>query len=482
MGRKGSFLALRDSPCKDVYPFQNCPLFLYKAMKKSFLALLFFLAAFSVRSLSAQEVALHFPYFAGQGYHFIVIQGDKSDTVGLGVIPSDGRLTLRLPETRKKYAGMARWMLTSGGGLDFVLNGENFSVECLSATPNESNIVYRGTRENDFLNANFREQERLLAQYEAMQLAVQAYPPDAPLYATFDAEKRRVEQAYATFQENLSKTDLYAARFREIVNVTRGMGTTLGGDEARKAAETDDFISRRMSWPALYTSNHWGGVIYSWMQMHLYVIQSDSALLGSARRILSRLPDPELYTSFCENLALYLVKNSKDSVLAALAPDIRSSGKLLRYDGLLSQFNNVQVGEQAPELLLEGKWGSPNQPSRTVHASDLSPKGTVLVFYQSGCGPCESALEQLIAQYPILQNRGYRLLALSADTDRKLFEETAAAHPWPDKYCDGKGFDGANFRKYGIAGTPTLFVLDKNGKILTRAGGVPEIMAWLGKE
>lgn len=437
---------------------------------------------FSIACLNAQELSLHFPHFAGQGYDFIILQGDKSDTIGRGAIPSDGRLVLRLPEEHKHYAGMARWMLKSGGGLDFVLNGETFSVECLSATPNESNIVYRGTRENEFLNANFREQERLMAQYEAMQLAVQAYPADAPLYRTFEAERGRVEKEYEAFQERLSNTDLYAARFREIVNVTRGVGRTLGGDEARRAAETEDFISRRMSWPALYTSNHWGGVIYSWVQMHLYVIQSDSALLGSARHILSRLPDPVLYTSFCENMARYLVKNSKDSVLAALAPDIRRSGKLLHYDGLLSQFNNVQVGEQAPDLLLEGRFGEERAALQTVPAARLSAKGTVLVFYQSGCGPCESTMEQLIAQYPALRSSGYRLITLSADTDRKLFEETAAAHPWADKYCDGKGFDGGNFRKYGVAGTPTLFVLDKSGKILTRAGGLPEIMSWLGKE
>jgi len=32
---------------------------------------------------------------------------------------------------------------------------------------------------------------------------------------------------------------------------------------------------------------------------------------------------------------------------------------------------------------------------------------------------------------------------------------------WADKLCDYKGFDGDNFRNYGIVGTPTYILIDK---------------------
>ena len=425
---------------------------------------------FLATPLSAQRIALHFPYFSGQQYDFLLMRGERTDTVQSGAIPADGRVTLELPKDRAGYAGMVRWLLRSGGGLDMVWNKESFSVECLSATPSEENIVFNGSVENPFLNKNFFEQEQLLAQYEAMDLAIKAYPSDAPMYATFQAEQARLKQVYATFQAKLAETNLYAARFREIVNFTRGIGTSLGVSEEERAHQADDFLSRRMSWDALYTSNHWGGVIYSWVQLHLYAIKNDAAFAASARRILARIPDPERYTAFCERMAYYFTQNSKDSLLASLAPDIRASGKLNRSDGLLAQLNAVQPGEQAPDLLVAGS---------SLKSSSLSKKGTVLVFYQSGCGPCETTMQQLLANYKLLTDNGYRLITISADTDLNVFKETAGAHPWKDKFCDGQGFNGQNFRSYGVAGTPTLFVVDQKGIIRTRVGGLPEILLWL---
>ncbi len=432
--------------------------------------------------LVAQRISLHFPYFAGQQYDFLLMRGERTDTIQSGTLPSDGRLVLELPESRKGYAGMVRWLLRSGGGLDMVWNGEHFSVECLSATPSEENIVFTGSVENPFLNKNFREQELLLAQFEAMDLAIKAYPPEAPMYATFEAERERLKTAFATFQEDLSASKLYAARFREIVNFTRGITPTLGASEAARTGLADDFLSRKMSWEALYTSNHWGGVVYSWVQLHLYGIKSDTALLGSAKRILQRISDREQYTAFCDRMAYYFVKNSKDSLLAALAPDIRSSGKLLRFDGLLAQFNAVQPGEQAPDIQVQEGFvagGTLKSRTRLLTPGELSQQGTVLVFYQSGCGPCETTMQQMIANYSLLKKTGFRVISIAADQDLALFEETAKDHPWPDKYCDGKGFEGPNFKNYGVAGTPTLFFVDGKGKVRTRAGGLPEILVWL---
>jgi hypothetical protein len=44
---------------------------------------------------------------------------------------------------------MALWYLTNstnGGGLDMVINGENFSVSCLDSIPTSENIIYKGTK------------------------------------------------------------------------------------------------------------------------------------------------------------------------------------------------------------------------------------------------------------------------------------------------------------------------------------------------
>ena len=427
----------------------------------------------------AQEINLYFPRFAGKHWDLLFLRAQSQDTVLSGVIPPDGRVLLRIPPARQGYTGMARWMLREGGGIDMVINNENFSVECLSDQPNDDNIIYTGSAENDFLRRNHREQEALLLQYESIRMLERAYAPGHPLYAAAQTEKIELERRWAAHRAGLAASPLYAARFREIVDLTRGIGSRLEQAEPEKAAEIDDYLSRRMPWPALYTSYHWSGVIYNWAQMHLLSIRSDAALLNSARRILARIPDPAMYTSFCDYMARYLVEGGKDSLLTTLGPEIRASGRLQVTSSLLAQYAALQAGEQAPELLLTTHVGDPaqhNHHTERLPTAGLSSTYSLLVFYQSGCGPCENMLQQLVANYPLLRERGLRLIALSADTDLQTFSNTAATHPWPDKYCDEQGLAGINFKNYGVVGTPTLFLLDAEGRVLLRTAELQAVL------
>jgi len=422
-------------------------------------------------SLTAQTITLSFPKFSGKEWDLILLQGLNKDTVLRGVIPDDGKVVLNIPAKRKNYAGMARWMLRNGGGLDFVLNGESFSVECLSEEPNESNIIYTGTVENVFLNQNYHQQEEIMFKYEAVSMALKAYPEGTSLFSLLSKEKKKLTQDYDDMYRELAKSPLYAARFREIVNFTRGTGKSLELDEKGRAIEADNFIRNQMSWPALYTSNHWSGVIFSWAQMHSLVIESDSTLVASTRQILGKLDDNLIYTDFCEQLARYFVKFGKDSLLFELGPEVRSSGKLLRYDGLLAQFQGLQTGERVPDLVL------PDGSEMSLISNKRSTR--LLMFYQSDCGHCEDELEKIKANYSTLQNAGIQVITVSGDTDKKVFQDKADSFPWAVKLFDGKGFGGPNFRNFGIAGTPTLLAVDEKGKLLRRSAQFTDMLVWL---
>jgi thioredoxin-related protein len=88
-------------------------------------------------------------------------------------------------------------------------------------------------------------------------------------------------------------------------------------------------------------------------------------------------------------------------------------------------------------------------------------------------------MPQLVGSYPILEDKGVRLISISADTDYQVFENTALGHPWADKYCDERGMSGPNFKRYGVVGTPTMFLLDKQGQILLRTADLTEVLTKL---
>jgi hypothetical protein len=62
------------------------------------------------------------------------------------------------------------------------------------------------------------------------------------------------------------------------------------------------------------------------------------------------------------------------------------------------------------------------------------------------------------------------------DKCKDVFEYTASGLPWSDKFCDFKGFDGENFRNYGIVGTPTFILTDDGGIVRGRYARLSE---WL---
>jgi hypothetical protein len=85
-------------------------------------------------------------------------------------------------------------------------------------------------------------------------------------------------------------------------------------------------------------------------------------------------------------------------------------------------------------------------------------------------------MQQLPRHNEMLKNKGYRIITLSADEDEQLYKNASKDYPWEDKYCDFEGKKGINFKNYAVAGTPTLFLIDKSGKIVRKTATLEEIL------
>ena len=123
---------------------------------------------------------------------------------------------------------------------------------------------------------------------------------------------------------------------------------------------------------------------------------------------------------------------------------------------------NLQLGK---EDLLTGH----SAPTLRFGSATITPVNSLVIFYDSGCSSCENELlTQLQAKYAVLQGQGLRVITIAGDTDEAAYLKSAAPLPWQDKYCDYKGFSSENFVNYQIFGTPTTFVVDKDGIITGR--------------
>jgi thiol-disulfide isomerase/thioredoxin len=453
-------------------------------MKKNFKH--FFLLLCISFSATAQTITLEFPYFAGQTYEFTIFQGDNRIKLKEDSIPKGGKVQLTIPENYKGYKGMAQWYLTNsatGGGLDLIINNEDFSVSCLDSIPTIESIIYRNTQENIFDKSNYKKQQKLFEKHDAMLATKRAYEPKSNFYKLAEEEYASIVRQYDTYSNDLKQSPLFAAKFRQIVNLTMGIGTIITLDEKVKANNINTFITNELDFSVLYTSNHWGGIINSWTEIQIKVLKDDAKMVADVITILNRIKSDAVYTDFVVNLTKELTKAGKDNALFALIPTIKNSKRLLNYEGVLNIFKQDLSGK-APDLTFvtyNGTKEAKNQVTTVLKTDDLKSKFTLLVFYKSGCGPCEETMKGLTDNYKAITKKGIKIITIAADTDEKVFKDTSLPHPWHDKYCDFEGMNGINFKNYAVIGTPTMYVLDSKGIILSRLATINEVLDFMKK-
>jgi thioredoxin-related protein len=441
-----------------------------------------FFFLFSLSLYPSQTINMEFPYFAGKAYDFIIFQGGQPKRVYQGTIPSDGKFTLTIPAEYAPYTGMSRWLITGtreGGGLDMVIPGRDFSVSCLSVQPDNGNVIYTGNAENARMNDIYKKQQEIFARHDAMLQASRAFPKTDKNYPVFEQEYRNQVKAYDKLQESLKKDKSYSTEFLRIVNITMGIGTRMEESEENRARNIAGYITDELDWEALYTSGHWSTVISSWIDIHTRVLKEDNAFVADFAKISSKINRADLYTDFAGRVADFLTGQGKDDLIDGISPLVRASGKIAKYEGSLAAYNRDGAGSPAPDLVVPKEDRDEKISLKSTELTGKDYQKVLLVFYESGCGACESLLQELPAGYERMKSAGVKVISVSADKDRASFESKAKSFPWKDSYCDFEGLKGVNFRSYGVTGTPTLVLIDNKGRILKRGVSLMEMNGFL---
>jgi thiol-disulfide isomerase/thioredoxin len=117
----------------------------------------------------------------------------------------------------------------------------------------------------------------------------------------------------------------------------------------------------------------------------------------------------------------------------------------------------ADVGDAAKlkTVLLDGK---------PVSLDQLKGKVVMVNFWATWCPTCKAEMPQWQKLYDAYKDKGFELIALSIDDDEKVLRQVSRergfsfpiAWRWDDKTDDNFG---------DIIGTPTLYVVDRTGKV-----------------
>ena len=97
-------------------------------------------------------------------------------------------------------------------------------------------------------------------------------------------------------------------------------------------------------------------------------------------------------------------------------------------------------------------------------------KGKVLLidFWATWCGPCVAELPNVIASYKKYHSKGFEVVGVSLDQENSLQKVTSFTQskgmPWRQIY-DGKYWEAANAKAYGVRAIPFTLLVGTDGKI-----------------
>ena len=446
---------------------------------------LWFLATIS---LSAQVIIGQLTQHVGaemklQGYDFF-----QTRTLGKSTLDSSGNFQLTYsPE----YRGMAYLEIDPNTRLTVVLDGSAVRIEGSHLLEPDRTLI-TGSLENErFIEfaVQHRQREGALAGWKYLE----------PLYEQSELLKSRVHTRSEIEKEisRLEKEDTdylisldpesYLAWYLPKRKLIQDRPASAQRYVERIPRHIADF--RRMD----FTDPRWrqSGILGDMIEGHYWLLENsgrsldsvfiemnrstdflienlkgDDALLNTITQFLFRLMERRSLFTSSEYLALRLLTQD-----ACVLED--------KFARQLESYRAMKKDTLAPDILLTAyKSISGIKLKGDVWLSQLGYGTTLLFFGSSQCPRCQEDLREMKKLFPKWSEKGMNVLFISLDENEGEFVDFIKDFPWLS-YCDFKGWESPPVKEYYVFGTPTLFLLDADRRILVRPGSIKQVDAWV---
>ena len=127
----------------------------------------------------------------------------------------------------------------------------------------------------------------------------------------------------------------------------------------------------------------------------------------------------------------------------------------------IQQSKNFQIGTTVPNII------DPDSTGSLIELNEINSEKTLIIFYASWCPHCQTLLPQVYELYKNQKEKKFEVLAVSIDssrTDWLKFVKTNKLN-WFN-VSDLKGWQGQAVLDYYIYATPTMFLVNKEMKLI----------------
>jgi thiol-disulfide isomerase/thioredoxin len=438
--------------------------------------------AFTAVDLSAQELTLKLSQHPNKQAVVVAVHGIRKDTIGIIPLDQNGKGTLAF-KTKQPLAGLVNLTIKDKQYLsyDFVLSPtESPTLICDMEYVYAQNTKILNSPENDCLNRWFDNAAQYKQQIGLNQELSKLYKTEEPFLKKLATEKQRVEELLQRLADTINQSTLFAGKYMQLkMAQEEKLAKVWESNETKTIAK---IFFTQIDFDALFGSSMWFSIINSCLEVYTKESLYFGAFGADVASNLKRIKNQQVYEDLIDAAISVTEKFSWSKDQEAIVDFIIKDNRIKNPTGKLEkiiQSYQLTIGKKSPNLILTNTVG--NNTTTVLKTDALKSKYTLLLFYQSDCGHCETAIATLKTNYKDLVAKGIKIISIAGDLDPAAFTKTAASFPWAAKYRDVGGMNGVNFKNYAVIGTPTMYVLDSKGFIVQKPATVEELVAWMEK-
>lgn len=448
---------------------------------------LLFLLLLIGSTYSFGQVAGTLKYHANQQIKLLGYSGFETIELAQTKLDNDGNFSFT---DITSYKGMGYLETSDNSQLFMVINEPNITVKGIHLK-NPDSVQFINSTENKIFNQyavehNQRENalagwKHILPQYQEVDL----FKKQKEALKMIQKEIERLETEDALFLNTIDKTT-YVSWFLPLRKLLDDIPLSAQRYTNRISKHLTDFRQINFNDTRLYHS----GILDDVIESHYWLIENSGMAMDSMYRQMNFSTDylmnnigtnDKLLNEVSDFLFHLLEKRSLFKASEYLALQLLTQNSCTIDDDLTKQletYRTMKVGNTAPNIIFSGNNRIKNIEVPTLKLNEMNTPYTLVVFGSSWCQKCTEEIPKMVSHYQEWKQKGIEIVFISLDTDEKEYLKFVKDFPWLSS-CDFKSWDTQAVKDYHVFSTPTLFLLDKDRKILLRPNSVEHVNAWV---
>ena len=136
----------------------------------------------------------------------------------------------------------------------------------------------------------------------------------------------------------------------------------------------------------------------------------------------------------------------------------------------IESYKKFAIGKTVPDIVINDING------KQIKLSDINTDYTLILFWASWCPHCEEIIPGIKEIYDAQKIKKFEVLAVSIDDNKENWVKAVnKLNPKWINCAELKGWDGKIVKDFCIYATPTLYLVDKNRKIISKPMSLDEL-------